>query len=252
MYKIRKIMLGLLASTVLSTPVVAQVLNVSTGPNKVFIEQLGNTNTVTIEQVGGSNTVGGTASIAASNINYATITGSANTLTLTQQGDNNLGQYNIKGNDNIYVSAVTGNGNQSKLSVGDIANNNNLRNNINEAIAGDDNTVVQNIIGNDITSKLIITGNSNQVTKDLKSTLGFSDVTIIGSSNRLDIEQFDVAGGVGHSLTQAITGDFNSIMTQQQGTNDTIIDIKVGGDHNTVTVRTSSAAIIAPRAAVIR
>ena len=63
-----------------------------TGPNKVYIEQVGNLNTVTIEQVGVANTVGGVAAGGASNTNYGTITGSSNTVGITQTGDGNSAQ----------------------------------------------------------------------------------------------------------------------------------------------------------------
>jgi len=54
-------------------------------------------------------------------------------------------------------------------------------------------------------------------------------------------------------LKQVIAGNYNSIITQQQGTNDTTVDIKTTGDHNTITVRTSSASTIStPRTAVPR
>lgn len=248
-HKITKIaMLCLLVTSGVAT--FAQ--SASTGPNKVYIEQVGNTNTVTIEQVGGTNNVGGIANATPSSTNYATITGSTNTITLTQTGDSNLGQYNIKGNNNVYTSNVHGNTNSTKLTVGDSSHASNLRNTITETITGDTNTIVQNIVGNDITSTLVISGNLNQVTKDLKSSNGISDVSITGNNNKLDIEQFDVAGANGHYLKKVIVGDYNSIITQQQGTNDTTVDLKVAGDHNTITVRTSSSAIINPRTAVAR
>jgi hypothetical protein len=235
-----------------TTLVFAQAQNLSTGPNNVYIEQVGNTNTVTIEQVGGTNRVGGIANATPSNTNYATITGSSNVLTLTQTGDNNLNQYNVKGNNNVYTNTTTGNGNKSKLTVGDANNASNLRNLVTETITGNDNTIIQNIIGNDITSTLAIIGSTNEVTKDLKSTNGISDISITGSNNKLDIEQFDVAGASGHYLKQVIAGNYNSVITQQQGTNDTTVDIKTTGDHNTITVRTSSSAIATPRTAVAR
>ena len=83
----------------------------STGPNKVYIEQVGSSNTVTIQQVGGTNSVGGTAvdalsvdsaglttltPTAASATNYGTITGSSNQIALTQTGSGNSAQYNIR------------------------------------------------------------------------------------------------------------------------------------------------------------
>ena len=101
----------------------------ATGPNSVYVEQIGNTNTVTIEQVGGTNTVGGTAGSTAvdntglttltvtapSTSNYATINGSSNTVGITQTGSSDSAQYNIKGSNNSYTSTVTGNSNQTKL-----------------------------------------------------------------------------------------------------------------------------------------
>jgi hypothetical protein len=236
----------------MATSSMAQVLTAATGPNNVYIEQLGNTNTVVIQQVGGTNNVGGIANTTPSSTNYATINGSSNQLALLQTGDNNLGQYNIKGNNNVYNSTITGNNNKSKLTVGDATNANNLRNTINETVTGNDNTVIQNLIGNDINSTLVVQGNLNEVTKDLKSTNGISNININGGSNKLDIEQFDSAGAFGHNLKQLIVGDFNSVITQQQGNNDTTVDIKIAGDHNTITVRTSSSAITTPRTAIAR
>ena len=128
-----------------------------------------------------------------------------------------------------------------------------MRNIVTETILGDDNTVIQNIIGNDILSTLSITGSTNEVTKDLKSTKGISDVTITGDNNKLDIEQLDASGANGHNLKKVIQGNTNSIVTQQQGINDTTIDIKTTGDSNTITIRTSSASTIAnPKTAVAR
>jgi hypothetical protein len=225
---------------------------VSTGPNSVYIEQLGNTNTVTIEQVGGTNRVGGVNNTTPSNSNYATINGSSNNATITQTGDDNLEQYYIRGNNNNYNVTTTGDGNTNKTEVGNSTSPNNLRNNLTVTVTGDTNAVTQNVIGNDITSVLTVTGNLNEVNKRLNSTNGTSTVTITGSSNKVDSEQIDVAGAAGHQLTQMIAGDYNSIVTQQQGTNDTTVDIRVTGDHNTVTVRTSSATIINPNTAIAR
>ena len=112
---------SILTIALISTSVLA-VDNTATGPNKVYIEQLGNTNTITIEQVGGTNNVGGingTTSVsnsdhltthtpdAPSSLNYATVSGNTNVLSLTQTGNNNSAQYNIKGNQNTYTSTVT-------------------------------------------------------------------------------------------------------------------------------------------------
>ena len=239
---------------------------IATNPNLVYIEQIGNTNTINIEQIGGTNSVGGvsgTYSIsgtdnvttmtpdAPSSMNYATINGSSNSLTITQHGSNNWAQYNVKGGNNQYTSTITGNSNKSKLILGD-ANTNNLRNIIAESITGNTNYIIQTLLGNDISSTATVTGSSNQITNNLKSTNGISDITITGSSNILIDEQVDSAGAIGHYLKQYISGDFNSFVIQQQGTNDTTVDIKTTGDHNTVTVRTSSDTIVNPQTAIAR
>ena len=234
-----------------STIVQSQVLTPSTGPNTVYVEQLGSSNVVTIEQVGGSNKVGGTANTTPSDTNYATINGSSNTVTVTQTGDSNLSQYNIKGNNNAYSSTLTGTGNTTTMTMGSQSTNT-LRSSATEVILGSNNTVLQNIIGNDINSLLNITGNYNEVTKNLLSSNGSSSVTISGGNNKIDAQQTDAAGSGGHVLVQNIVGDYNSIVTQQQGTNDTTVNIATNGSHNAITVRTSSSAIVLPVTAVAR
>lgn len=244
--------LVLAAMPILGHTVQAQtVLNNSTGPNTVYIEQLGSSNVVIIEQVGGSNKVGGTANTTPSDTNYATINGSSNAVTLTQTGDSNLSQYNLKGNNNIYTSTVTGTSNTTTMTMGNL-NTNTLRSTATETILGSNNTVVQNIVGNDIVSMLNITGSYNDVTKNLLSTNGSSTVSITGNNNKIDAQQIDTAGAGGHQLVQTTVGDYNSIVTQQQGTNDTTINIATTGSHNAITVRTSSSAIVSPVTAIAR
>lgn len=245
-------LLTMLAVAVMPMSGLAVAQSASTSPNLVYIEQIGNSNTVTIDQTGGSNAVGGTASATPSSTNYGTITGSSNTLAMIQTGDANLGQYNIRGNNNVYTSTVIGNTNSTKLSIGDITNATNLRNTVTETITGNANIVDQTLIGNDIVSTLSITGNTNEVTTELKSTNGSSIITIVGGNNKLDAQQLDVAGANGHTLAQTVTGDYNSITTQQQGTIDTAVNIQTTGDHNTITVRSSNSAIVGARTAIAR
>ena len=227
----------------------------ATSPNNVYIEQIGNTNTVTIEQVGGSNNIGGTNATngawdAPSASNYATISGSSNQVTMVQTGDNNLGQY--KGSNNVFTNNVTGYDNKTKLIIGNTNNANNLRNNVTENVTGDTNTLVTTIVGNDNTSTSTITGNTNNVTKDITTSSAINDVTISGNSNNLYSQQIDSAGSAGHELVLSSAGDFNTYSVQQQGTNDTTVNIRTTGSHNTVTVRTSNSAIVNPLTAVAR
>ena len=59
-------------------------------------------------------------------------------------------------------------------------------------------------------------------------------------------------GGNAHALVNTISGDYNSIVTQQQGTNDTTVNLNTDGSHNTITVRTSSGSITGAKTAVAR
>ena len=126
----KKTKFGLLVAALLfSTGIMAQ--SASTGPNKVYLEQIGSSNTITIEQVGGTNNVGGTGGSVAvattgistltvtapSSTNYATINGSSNTVGITQTGSSDSAQYNIKGSNNSYTSTVTGNSNQVDITL---------------------------------------------------------------------------------------------------------------------------------------
>lgn len=262
----RKLLTTLLFIGVQSSVAVAQS-TIATGPNKVYIEQVGSSNRITIEQVGGTNSVGGVLTdalsvnstglttltpTAASDTNYAYINGSSNQVTLTQTGSGNTAQYSIRGNLNQYTSTVNGNSNKTKLDIGTAQAATNLRNIVSETITGDSNIVIQNLIGNDVDSSTIILGSSNEVTKELKSSNGTSILDINGSNNIVNAQQIDVAGANGHYLKNVIAGSYNSITTQQQGTNDTTIDINTNGSHNTITVRTSSSAIVTPATAIAR
>lgn len=257
----------LLTVMALSYATMGLAQSAATGPNKVYIEQVGNSNTITIQQVGGTNNVGGVAvdalsvdstglttltPTAPSATNYGTVSGSSNQLAITQTGNANSAQYNIRGSNNVYTSTVTGNSNKTKLEIGDVSNATNLRNTITETITGNTNIVMQTVVGNDITSTTTIQGNSNEVTKELKSTNGTSILDIVGSNNVINAQQIDSAGANGHYLKNVIAGSFNSITTQQQGSNDTTIDLKTTGDHNTITVRTSSGIIASPATAIAR
>jgi len=256
-------------SLVVTSLFVSQVaLATNTGQNNVYIEQVGNANTITIDQIGGTNNVGGVTTTtltygndnvisaftptAASALNYATITGSSNIVTLSHTGDNNWAQYNINGGTNTYSSTIIGSSNKTKLTIGTSGQNGAKSDNIiTEIINGDLNYLIQTLTKGSINSYNEMIGNSNQITTRLTSTSGDVHTTVTGSNNSLINEQDD--GGTGHQLTQEITGGYNSIVTQQQGTNDSVINISTLGDHNSITVRsTNSSSIVNSNIAVSR
>lgn len=237
----------------------------STGPNKVYLEQIGDSNTITVEQVGGTNNVGGTAgnvTVNGSNVttltpdapsttNYATVTGSNNVVSINQLGSNNSAQYSITGSTNNYSSTITGSSNQTKLTVG-TANAAVSNNSITESVVGNTNMIITNVQASNVVSNVSITGSTNQVTLDLLTTGGDANTQITGSNNIVISEQRDAGGGNAHSLINTINGNYNSIVTQQQGTNDTTVNLNTDGSHNTITVRSSSGAIVGSKTAVAR
>ena len=83
----------------------------------------------------------------------------------------------------------------------------------------------------------------------LLSSSGTSNIDINGNSNVLFTEQTDA--GV-HTLTLNVIGGFNSITTQQQGNNNTDVNLTITGTNNTTTIRTSSTTIVNPMTAVAR
>jgi len=257
-----------------------------TGPNNVYIEQIGNQNTITIEQVGAANQVGGTktttgttlgatastfpqtgtATLAArytlspdapSSSNYGTIRGNQNVLGITQTGQSNSAQYSIMGNRNAYSSTVTGDSNQTRLIIGVPQNGSTAGSDTNdvsvtETIVGNNNLIMSNITGDYVTSTTSLTGNNNQVNANLSSARGTVSNTALGNYNIFNLEQRDSAGAAGHTLVLNTTGDYNSYVTQQQGSIDTNVNIATNGNNNTITVRTSNSAIINPLTAVAR
>lgn len=237
-----------------------------TGPNNVYIEQIGNTNLITIEQVGNANNVGGVTnqslSVDSSNVttlvpsapsstNYATITGSSNQITMFQTGGANSAQYSIFGSHNDYTTTVIGDNNQTFLSIG-VLGSPNVHDSVTESITGSNNLSIQKLLGDYITSNLILSGSYNQSTQYLYSTNGTSTINVTGDNNVLISEQKDSAGITGHTLIEYIIGNYNSIVTQQQGSTDTNINITTTGDHNTITVRSSNSTIVNPLTAVAR
>jgi hypothetical protein len=239
--------------------------NVATGPNKVYLEQIGSTNTIVVQQVGGTNNVGGTGgnvSVDSSGVttftpnapdstNYATITGANNVVGLSQTGSNNAAQYNITGSNNTYNSTVAGNNNQTRLIMG-AGNTTANYNTVTETVVGNNNLILQNVQGSNVVSGIGIVGSTNQVTTDLLSNRGSSNIQITGSTNVINAEQTGGAGANGHILVNNVVGDYNSITTQQQGSIDTTIDLKTTGSFNTITVRSSDSAIVSPRTAIAR
>jgi len=219
----------LLTVALLGYAAISNAQSTATGPNKVYIEQVGSSNTITIEQVGGTNNIGGVTTTVATAVAGTGIT------TLTPEAPNMLG-----------------NGNQTRLTIGNPNAAANVDNVITEQIIGNSNMIIQDLVGSEINTTTQLYGDNNQVTSSLTSSRGLVTNTVNGNSNVFNIQQMDAAGANGHVLAMMTTGDYNSITTQQQGTNDTTVNIQTQGSNNTITVRTSSSTIVSPATAIAR
>jgi hypothetical protein len=245
--KYSKIFKAILAGFIITSALQPAFAN----PNSVYIDQQGVLNHVMITQLGGNNGVGGFASTTPSDTNYATIIGNTNSIAFAQVGVNNLTQYAVMGNTNSYTSNITGNDNTIKLHIGSALAPKN-QNTIYEAVIGLTNLIDQTISANQVVSTVLITGNNNDVVTSLASDRGNSYVEIQGLAtwNRVEVEQTDVAGANGHNAKVLITdGTRNSVLVQQQGTNDNTTDIRISGSSNTITVRSSSTTFVNARVA---
>ena len=112
--------------------------------------------------------------------------------------------------------------------------------------------VITNIVGGNNTLTSTVTGNTNQITQNVNTTNASITNTATGNNNVFNFQQVDTAGANGHVLVAATVGDYNSISTQQQGTNDTTLNINTSGNHNTITIRSSSGTIVNPVSAIAR
>jgi len=177
----------------------------------IYIDQVGSSSEITVTQTGVGNTVGGTNGAAASN-NKASITGSDQTLSITQTGDSNV--LKLKMQDGTTVTGTT-----NYTAIGDTNTSvidtvsSGAGNTINQTIYGDSNTTNVNLRGNSglnsITTNIgtsIVDSNSNTVGQTVNGTLNSQTVSITGgNSNTVTILQ-----GKGSSLTNDVTVPTNS------------------------------------------
>ena len=151
---------------------------ISPDGNNVYVTQIGNSNTLTITQDGDDNLVAGTSTTNSSTVN-ATITGNNNTTTISQKGD-----------DNVVLFDVTGNTNTTTIDQGGTS-------------GADDNRLIMNV-----------NGDTNTVSLTQKHN--------------------DGVGNNGHFLDVDIDGDRNNVLTLQQNDGDKKGFISVQGDDNDI------------------
>jgi hypothetical protein len=176
--------------------------------NSIFIEQVGDGSVITITQKGQGNQIG-------TEQNRLVLEGNIQTITTTQEGNNNSIQGAIVQADNVDMDVtVTGDNNAIVYDQGDAA-----------SVAGS-------------TQTLAVTGDSNTLTFNqgtaASSTGATQTITITGDTLTSTINADDVVN------TKTIAGDDNTITTVQDGTAGKNIEMLLTGNTNTVEIKQSS------------
>jgi hypothetical protein len=188
----------------------------------------GDGNQVSVSQVGSGNTlklgIKTDTTVGQSTVNYS-VTGQ-NASAIIQVG-------NTQTNSSANTINVTQDGNNSVASVKSIGAGN--TGTINTS-GGANNTAVLGMSGDNITGTTTVTGGGgNTVSLDLQSSGGSATVTAAGASNTVNVLQ---TGGVnGHSTTVDLTGSGNTVGIMQQGTaGDNTINLKSVGSTNSFSI----------------
>ena len=178
--------------------------------NSIYIEQVGDGSIIDLTQKGQGNKIG-------TEQNRIMLEGNNQTVTVTQEGNNNSIQGAIVQADNINTDVtITGDSNTLTYDQGDSA-----------SVATS-------------TQTLAVTGDSNNLTFNqgtaASATGATQTITITGDTNTLTstINADDVVN------TKTIAGDNNTITTLQEGTAGKNIEMLLTGNTNTVEIKQSS------------
>ena len=178
--------------------------------NSIYIEQVGDGSIIDLTQKGQGNKIG-------TEQNRIMLEGNNQTVTVTQEGNNNSIQGAIVQADNINTDVtITGDSNTLTYDQGDSA-----------SVATS-------------TQTLTVTGDSNELTFNqgtaASATGATQTIEITGDTNTLTstINADDVVN------TKTIAGDNNTITTLQEGTAGKNIEMLLTGNTNTVEIKQSS------------
>ena len=205
--------------------------------NKVYVDQSGQNVDVNIEQTGSSNIIGLVA-------DPIYLRGDNQNVIIKQTGNlNKLLMSIISDTGSLGAATVTfqqlGNSNEADIRCGAGANEatcNSLDMNI--RFAGNSNKLFYRGTGSNITTTMDIQGNSNEFNMDVLSPNASQYLKFVGDFNNVDITQTGTAGANGHSLWADFTGTNNVLTVQQDGTLETVINVKSVGSNGVWNIKT--------------
>jgi hypothetical protein len=194
------------------------------------MDQIGDGAVIGVTQTGSSNELGTVS-------NRSSFSGTNNTVTVTQIGNQNSQKVNMTGDGYTLLSTINGNTNQV-----DIECTSCTASNITTTVTGSGNlvTIVNENLNN---TALTIESDNNTVglTNNTSSVAGVNNVINIsgGNGNQLSVDQTGVASTLGHKLDLAIVGALNNIIIGQGGAVDSKINSTINGSSNTLTIKSN-------------
>jgi hypothetical protein len=185
---------------------------VTNSGNGIYINQVGNSNTLTIVQDGDDNLIAGVGSTTNSYVN-ADITGSNNTTTLKQKGDNNVMLFDITGNTNTTTvdqgSTSGADDNRVEFDINGDTNTTSITQNHNNGIGTNGHFLALDLDGD----------NNNVLTSQLNDGDKKAFISVQGDDNDIDLYQ----QGAGSHYAEIAVGSDQTVDITQDGS----------GQHNT-------------------
>jgi hypothetical protein len=203
--------------------------------NSIFIEQVGDGSTITIVQKGQSNKIG-------TEQNRVVLEGNNQTITATQEGNNNSIQGSIVQADNVEMDVtVTGDNNAIVYDQGDAASVAGSTKTL--AVTGDSNTLTFNqgtaASATGATQTIAITGDTNTFTSTINADDVVNTKTVIGDGNTITTVQ---NGTAGKNIEMLLTGSTNTVaINQQSTTNVDTLKIDSTSTGSTITINQCNA-----------
>jgi hypothetical protein len=198
--------------------------------NSIYMDQIGDGTVIGVTQTGSGNDLGSVS-------NRSSFSGTNNTVTVSQIGNQNSQKVNMTGDGFTLLSTITGNTNQV-----DIECTSCTASNITSTVTGSGNlvTITNENLNN---TALTIESDNNTVTltNNTSSVAGVNNVINIsgGNGNQLTVDQTGVASTLGHKLDLAIVGALNNIIIGQGGSTDSRVNSTINGSSNTLTIKSN-------------
>ena len=218
---------GLYTATAIYTSSIsnAQTTQISTSRavthsgNGIYIEQSGNSNTLSITQDGDDNLIAGGGSTTNSLID-AEIVGNNNTTTLNQEGDNNVMLFNITGDYNTTTadqgSTSGADDNRLEFSINGDSNTTSITQNHNNGIGTNGHFLALDLDGD----------NNNVLTSQLNDGDKKAFISVQGDDNDIDLIQ----QGAGSHYAEIAVGSDQTVDVTQDGSGNHNASISMSGN----------------------